>query len=48
MVKDHRPKFFVNNLHTVMDGDIEPFIDSYLRFLWKGGTVSAAQDEDEV
>ncbi len=48
MVKDHRTKFFVNNIQTVMDGDIEPFIDSYLRFLWKGGTVSAAQDDDEV
>jgi len=47
MVKDHRTKFFVGNIQGVMDGDIDPFIDSYLHFLWKGGTVQADGDEDE-
>lgn len=48
MVKDHRTKFFVGNIQGVMDGDLDPFIDSYLHFLWKGGTVQAdGDDEDE-
>ncbi|PKL26690.1 MAG: peptide chain release factor 2 [Spirochaetae bacterium HGW-Spirochaetae-3] len=47
MVKDHRTKFSVGNIQGVMDGDIDPFIDSYLHFLWKGGTVQADGDEDE-
>jgi len=47
MVKDHRTKFFVGNIQGVMDGDIDPFIDSYLHFLWKGGTVQADGDDDE-
>jgi len=47
MVKDHRTKFSVGNIQAVMDGDIDAFIDSYLHFLWKGGTVQA-EDDDEV
>ncbi|HOZ71041.1 MAG TPA: peptide chain release factor 2 [Spirochaetales bacterium] len=47
MVKDHRTKFFVGNIHGVMDGDLDPFIDSYLHFLWKGGTVQADGDDDD-
>ncbi len=47
MVKDHRTKFSVGNIQAVMDGDIDAFIDSYLHFLWKGGTVQA-DDDDEV
>ena len=47
MVKDHRTKFNVGNIQAVMDGDIDSFIDSYLHFLWKGGTVQADGDDDE-
>ena len=47
MVKDHRTKFSVGNIQAVMDGDIDPFIDSYLRFLWKGGTIEASDGDDE-
>lgn len=47
MVKDHRTKFNVGNIQGVMDGDIQPFIDSYLRFLWKGGTAVPEADDDE-
>jgi peptide chain release factor 2 len=46
MVKDHRTKFFVNNIQPVMDGDIDPFIQSYQHFLWKGGTVSSDDEDD--
>jgi peptide chain release factor 2 len=31
MVKDHRTNTEVGNVHSVMDGDIDPFIDAYLR-----------------
>ncbi len=47
MVKDHRTKFSVGNIQAVMDGDIDPFIDSWLHFLWKGGTVEADAEDDE-
>lgn len=46
MVKDHRTKFYVNNIQPVMDGDIDPFIQSYQHFLWKGGTVSSDDEDD--
>lgn len=35
MVKDTRTKMEVGNIQSVMDGDIEPFIEEYLRFAWK-------------
>ncbi|HUW70800.1 MAG TPA: peptide chain release factor 2 [bacterium] len=47
MVKDHRTKFSVGNIQPVMDGDIDPFIDSYLHFLWKGGTIESDAEDDE-
>jgi peptide chain release factor 2 len=31
MVKDHRTNLEVGNLDRVMDGDIDMFIDGYLR-----------------
>ena len=31
MVKDHRTNFEVGNIQAVMDGDLNGFIDSYLR-----------------
>jgi len=48
MVKDHRTKFLVNNIQPVMDGDIDPFIQSYQHFLWKGGTISSDDEEEEL
>ncbi len=47
LVKDHRTKFFVGNVQPVMDGDIDPFIETYLRWKWKGGVVASAETEDE-
>ncbi len=36
MVKDHRTKFEVGNIQAVMDGDLDGFVDSYLRWA-RGG-----------
>ena len=32
MVKDHRTGFEVGNVEAVMDGELGPFIEAYLRF----------------
>jgi len=34
MVKDTRTKTETGNIQAVMDGDIDPFIEEYLRFAW--------------
>jgi peptide chain release factor 2 len=34
MVKDARTKTEAGNIQAVMDGDIDPFIEEYLRFVW--------------
>jgi peptide chain release factor 2 len=47
MVKDHRNKFSVGSVQSVMDGDIDPFIESYMRWRWQGGKAGAAAAEDE-
>ena len=31
MVKDHRNNFSLTDVAAVMDGDIDPFIEAYLR-----------------
>lgn len=31
LVKDHRTNFEVGNVHAVMDGDIDPFIEAFLK-----------------
>ena len=38
MVKDHRTDFQIGNVTAVMDGHIEQFIESYLRFKVKDGS----------
>jgi len=35
MVKDYRTKYEKGNIQAVMDGDIDPFIEEYLRFTWR-------------
>ncbi|GAB1481211.1 hypothetical protein MASR2M78_00260 [Treponema sp.] len=35
LVKDARTKVEVGNIQSVMDGDIDPFIEEYLRYAWK-------------
>jgi peptide chain release factor 2 len=34
MVKDYRTKVEIGNIQAVMDGDIDPFVEEYLRFAW--------------
>ncbi|MCF6335924.1 MAG: peptide chain release factor 2 [Spirochaetales bacterium] len=36
MVKDHRTKYEVGNIQSVMDGKIDGFIESYLKWNWTG------------
>ena len=38
MVKDARTKTETGNIQAVMDGDIDPFIEEYLRFSWEKNT----------
>lgn len=47
MVKDHRTKFQVGNIQGVMDGELDPFIDSFLTAQWKG-TPLGGDDEDDL
>ncbi len=47
MVKDHRNKFSVGNVQAVMDGDIDAFIESFLRWRWQGGTAAGAEAEED-
>jgi peptide chain release factor 2 len=35
LVKDARTKTEMGNIQAVMDGEIDPFIEEYLRFAWK-------------
>lgn len=46
MVKDHRTKHETGNIQAVMDGDLDPFMESYLDNNWKG--MSADGDDDEL
>jgi peptide chain release factor 2 len=46
MIKDHRTKFEMGDVDRVLDGDIDPFIRSYLMAKKKGGKLSAEPDED--
>jgi peptide chain release factor 2 len=51
MVKDYRTKVEKGNIQAVMDGDIDPFIEEYLRFSWRNNTADIAvmdevEDED--
>jgi peptide chain release factor 2 len=47
-VKDQRTGYLMNNFHQVLDGNIQGFIDSYLRWRMKqGGGEAVADDDDE-
>jgi peptide chain release factor 2 len=39
LVKDYRTKSETGNIGSVMDGDIDQFIEDYLRFSWKNSQV---------
>ncbi len=36
MIKDHRTDYEVGSVQRVMDGEIDDFIDAYLRMDWQG------------
>jgi peptide chain release factor 2 len=40
LVKDYRTKAETGNIQAVMDGDIDRFIEGYLKFAWKGSAPS--------
>lgn len=46
MVKDHRTKYEVGNIQSVMDGDIDQFINAYLQAQWNGSLSTTDSDED--
>jgi peptide chain release factor 2 len=46
MIKDHRTKFEVGDVDKVLDGDIDPFIRSYLMAKKTKGKVDIQPDED--
>lgn len=46
LIKDHRTKFEVGDVDRVLDGDIDPFIRSYLMAKKKGGRLTVEPDED--
>ena len=47
MVKDHRTKFSVSDPDKVLDGDLDPFIMSYLLFRKTGKLAADDTGEDE-
>ncbi len=48
MVKDHRTKQEAGNIQSVMDGDIDQFIDAYLQAQWNGQLSSAEDSDDDM
>ena len=46
MVKDHRTKHEVGNIQSVMDGNIDEFIETYLQLKWKGLAADVGSDDD--
>jgi peptide chain release factor 2 len=47
MIKDHRTKFSAGDVDRVMDGDIDPFIRSYLMAKKTKGKLEVQLDDDE-
>jgi len=46
LIKDHRTKFEVGDVDRVLDGDLDPFIRSYLMAKKTGGRLSSEPDDD--
>jgi len=46
MVKDHRTKHEVGQVQAVMDGDIDGFIEDFLRSAWENTLATPGEDED--
>jgi peptide chain release factor 2 len=48
LIKDHRTKFEVGDVDRVLDGDLDPFIRSYLMAKKTKGKLSVQLDEADV
>jgi len=48
LIKDHRTKFEVGDVDKILDGDLDPFIRSYLMAKKKGGRLTAEPEEDSA
>ena len=46
LIKDHRTKFEVGDVDRVLDGDLDPFIRSYLMAKKTEGKLTVEPDED--
>jgi len=46
MVKDHRTKHEVGQVQNVMDGDIDGFMEDYLRSAWENTLATPGGDDD--
>ncbi|MCR4713082.1 MAG: peptide chain release factor 2 [Treponemataceae bacterium] len=46
MVKDHRTKYEVGNIQSVMDGNIDPFLEAFLSAKWKGLPMGDDGDDE--
>jgi peptide chain release factor 2 len=46
LIKDHRTKFEVGDVDRVMDGDLDPFIRSYLMAKKTKGRLDVQPDDD--
>ena len=46
LIKDHRTKFEVGDVDRVLDGDLDPFIRSYLKAKKTKGRLTVEPDED--
>jgi peptide chain release factor 2 len=46
IIKDHRTKFEVGDVDRVLDGDLDPFIRSYLMAKKKKGKLEVQPDDD--
>jgi peptide chain release factor 2 len=46
MVKDHRTKHEVGNIQSVMDGNIDEFIEIFLQLKWKGLASDFSSEDD--
>ena len=46
LIKDHRTKFEVGDVDRVLDGDLDPFIRSYLMAKKTKGKLDIQPDDD--
>ena len=45
-MKDSRTGYYMGNFHAVLDGNIQGFLDAYLRYRVKGETQGSVKDDE--